>query len=224
MSELAHEVVTVPGARPRDVFDGLIFDLDGTLWDATPTIASAWDATMQEAGLERRVTPDDIRGVAGQPYLGCVATILPDPSPYGLEAIAARLDARERAALREHGGVLYPGVPEGLRALAEHFPLFIVSNCQIWYLETFLEHSGLRACFRDWESHQGTGQPKAWNIADVVRRNGLLAPVYVGDTAGDQSAAAQAGVPFLHASYGFGTVVEPAPAFASFAEVCGHFL
>ena len=50
--------------------------------------------------------------------------------------------------------------------------------------------------------------PKADNIRDIVNDHNLTAPVYVGDTMGDYSAAKQAGVPFIFAAYGFGVVEE----------------
>ena len=40
----------------------------------------------------------------------------------------------------------------------------------------------------------------------MAERLGLQAPVYVGDTVLDYEAAKAAGVPFIHAAYGFGKV------------------
>ena len=62
--------------------------------------------------------------------------------------------------------------------------------------------------FKDWECIGRTGRPKGENIQLVVQRNGLKSPVYVGDTILDCQAAQQAGVPFIHASYGFGEVPD----------------
>jgi len=42
----------------------------------------------------------------------------------------------------------------------------------------------------------------------VVKRNNLLRPIYIGDTAGDAKASKEAGVPFIYARYGFGQVDE----------------
>ena len=41
-----------------------------------------------------------------------------------------------------------------------------------------------------------------------MERNVPGSTCYVGDTPGDQKAAAQAGIPFIFASYGFGQVAE----------------
>lgn len=51
-----------------------------------------------------------------------------------------------------------------------------------------------------------------------MERNHLRRPVYVGDTAMDQEAARLAGIPFLHAAYGFGKV-EGAPELRSPLEL-----
>ena len=41
---------------------------------------------------------------------------------------------------------------------------------------------------------------------DIVRRNNLKNPVYVGDTIKDMLSSQEAGVDFIHAAYGFGEV------------------
>ena len=38
----------------------------------------------------------------------------------------------------------------------------------------------------------------------MMERQGIEECVYVGDTQGDANAAKEAGVPFIHAAYGFG--------------------
>ena len=53
------------------------------------------------------------------------------------------------------------------------------------------------------------GLPKGDNIRMVVQRNHLDRCIYVGDTSMDQEAAALAGVPFVHAAYGYGSADAP---------------
>ena len=48
----------------------------------------------------------------------------------------------------------------------------------------------------------------------------FLKPVYVGDTLLDHKSAAEAGLPFIFAAYGFGTV-ENTPSIESLAELPG---
>ena len=132
-------------------------------------------------------------------------------SQYGerAEDICRRCIHGENAYIARHGGDLYPGVRETLAALSEKYPLFIVSNCLEGYIECFLESSGLGPCFRDFACEGSTGLRKAGNIALIARRNGLEAPVYVGDTVMDERSAREAGVPFIHAAYGFGGCEHP---------------
>lgn len=114
----------------------------------------------------------------------------------------------ENDYLRRHGGKLYPQMEETLRELSQHLPLFIVSNCNADYIPCFLDAHKLHDCFQDWECIGRTGKPKGENIRLVAERNQVQRPVYVGDTALDQEAACFAGVPFLHAAYGFGRVTN----------------
>ncbi|MDE7279616.1 MAG: HAD hydrolase-like protein, partial [Oscillospiraceae bacterium] len=96
---------------------------------------------------------------------------------------------------------------------------FIVSNCQSGYIETFLEYHKLGKYFADFECPGGTGFAKAENIRIVMERNGLEKAVYVGDTQGDLDASDSAGIPFIHAAYGFGNVDRNVPEAQSFSEV-----
>ncbi len=50
---------------------------------------------------------------------------------------------------------------------------------------------------------------KGETIRLLMQRNGLRDAGYVGDTEGDERACHVAGIPFIHAAYGFGTAVTP---------------
>lgn len=60
---------------------------------------------------------------------------------------------------------------------------------------------------------------KGDNIRRLAERNGLTDSVYVGDIQGDYDASREAGVKFIHAAYGFGTVAEDVPAIWCIAEL-----
>ena len=90
------------------------------------------------------------------------------------------------------------------RLKSEGYRLFVVSNCQAGYIEAFLWAHGFGDLFEDIECTGNTGLCKAENIRLITERNGLTAPVFVGDTISDGSAARTAGIPFVYAKYGFG--------------------
>lgn len=199
---------------------GIVFDLDGTLWDATATIAAAWDAAVQARHPGHPpLTPAAIRGVMGLAHREIVERLFPGYPPDEQDALGALCYAEEERRLRAEGGAVYPGVAEGLRILQARWPLFIVSNCQVGYIETFLDVTGLGGCFRDVECHGNTGRSKAENLVHVLRRNRIARAVMVGDTPGDQAAARAAGAPFLHAAYGFGDAADPDWRCETFAQV-----
>ncbi|MCC5808846.1 MAG: HAD family hydrolase [Ectothiorhodospiraceae bacterium] len=205
-------------------YDGLIFDLDGTLWDASEATALGWNAAIRNRGIgEMRVSGQDVRGVVGQPFERCIDILFPGLSPALRHALVPAFDQYERKEVERRGGRLYDGVQTGLKALSASYKVFIVSNCQDWYLESFLRQSQLRSCFSDVDCHGRSSRPKPEMIQNLMVRFGLSRPVYVGDTQADQSAASAAGAEFVHAAYGFGVVQDSPRAFASFPELVAWF-
>lgn len=60
---------------------------------------------------------------------------------------------------------------------------------------------------------------KGENIRLLADRNDLEQAVYVGDIQGDYDASCQAGVGFIHAAYGFGTIAAEVPKILKFEEL-----
>jgi phosphoglycolate phosphatase len=203
--------------------DSLVFDLDGTLWDTCPSCALAWNAVLARHGIAfRTITADDVRAVAGRPHDQCIRdTFLGLPEPQ-LELLSRETASEDNRMIEAHGGMLYPGVPEGLSALAERYPLFIVSNCQAGYIELFFRYTGLGPLFRDVECWGNTGQPKPENLRSLIARNGLARPWFIGDARGDEQAARANGVPFVHAAYGFGDCERAELSLRRFGELLAH--
>ena len=200
------------------MFDGILFDLDGTLWDAVPEVAESWNQTLAREGIDRVLTVTELFPCMGMLLPDIGARLLPNLPRERMEELIELCCADENAYLAQHGATLYPGAEAALAALSKKYPLFIVSNCQSGYIEAFFQGSGMGKYFTDFESAGNTGLTKAENIALVVKRHGLKKPVYVGDTALDHASAQGAGVPFIHAAYGFGKV-ENTPAIHSLGEL-----
>ena len=46
---------------------GIIFDMDGTLWDSAAEVAESWNETVKRAGYDRKpITVKDIQSVMGK--------------------------------------------------------------------------------------------------------------------------------------------------------------
>lgn len=201
------------------MYDSIIFDMDGTLWDSREAIVESWNGVFEEFGLDRRITVEELTGYMGLPMDKIAENIFPDKKYEEVRNIFDQCYARENEYLRENGGILYPGLEDTLKKLYDKYELFIVSNCQSGYIEAFLEYHGLSHYFKDIECFGNNELQKADNIALVVKRNNLKNPVYVGDIEKDALAAKEAGVGFIFAEYGFGEVNEYDGIIHSFTDL-----
>jgi len=198
----------------------IVFDLDGTLWDTTDSCAVAWNRVLSRLEIPyHKIEGDDVRAVTGKPHAECIRLTFPDLAEEQLLRITQETETEDNLAISQLGGQLYPGVAEGLKVLAQHYRLFIVSNCQSGYIETFLAFSGLGDLFQDIECWGNTGRSKGENLASLLKRNQIESALMVGDTEGDEAAARFCGIPFAFVSYGFGKGIAPDYEFASFGEL-----
>ena len=185
---------------------GIIFDLDGTLWDSTVQILPAWNAVLRRKGTGRQLSLPQLRGYMGKNIEEIGRLMLPDHSAAEAVEIAKQCCREELGYLSESGGTLYPDLLPVHEKLSQDYLLCIVSNCQEGYIDTFLRVHRLQNYFSDFECFGRTNRRKGENIKEVIRRNHIPSALYVGDTEGDCEAALQAGIPFIHAAYGFGSV------------------
>ena len=202
-----------------------LFDMDGTLWDSADNVAISWNIAMEKFGYEREpINEADMQSVMGK-TMDKIAEILFDKvEGEERKALLELACKEENDYLREHGGVLYPEIRKTMECLKEDYRLFIVSNCQAGYIEAFLDYYQFHDLVEDIECYGNNDKPKAENIQLICQRNGIAAEdaVYVGDIQGDYDSATAAGVKFIHAAYGFGTIdaeVEKIQAFCELPEV-----
>ena len=191
----------------KNKFDSIIFDLDGTLWDSTGNVALAWEKARKKVDfVTEGITQERVRSITGMAYDVIFEILLPDLEVEKRNHFKAICAQSEIDTLNDKGGYMYPGLGETIKYLADRYKLYIVSNCQSGYIETFFTHSPVTDYFSGHQCYGTKGQPKAENIMDIVNDHNLEAPVYVGDTRGDHDSALKAGVPFIFANYGFGKV------------------
>ena len=199
---------------------GIIFDMDGTLWDSSENVAASWTEVVQGSEYELPdITKKDIMSVMGL-TMDRIADILFGSLPENkrMELLEKCCD-NENDYLGRHGGVLYPELEQTFTKLKNNYHLYIVSNCQSGYIETFLAYYGFGSYFDDIECYGNNLKSKGDNIALIAARNCLDKAWYVGDIQGDYDATMQAGLSFIHAAYGFGTINAKVPELARFSEL-----
>ena len=199
----------------------VIFDLDGTLWNASDSIAESWNILIKkETGKDRGLSAADIMPVQGK-TMDEIADILfadlPEDERYEM---ARKCEVFENGYIEEHGGVLFEGVRETLAGLADRgVKMSVVSNCQEGYVKAFLDSMDMWEYFGDYEEWGRTHLSKAENIRLVMDRNGESKAVYVGDIQKDSDAAHEAGIPCIWAVYGFGEIKDAIAEINSFDEL-----
>lgn len=200
---------------------GVLFDLDGTLWDSSQEVAQSWVQTLESCpDITRKPTVAEIQSVMGKVTEEIADILFAEVPPARRMEVIVQCLMEENAYLGRYGGKIFPGLVEMLKELKRRkYHLSIVSNCQVGYIETFLEYYGLEEYMDDFESYGGTGRPKGENIRLVIERNQLDRAVYVGDTKGDYEAAKLAGVPFIHTRTGYGSLEEETPVVWELGQV-----
>ena len=186
--------------------DSIILDVDGTIWNTTGIVASAWNKVIDENFPQvSHVTADILKGQFGKTMDVIADNLFGVLSTEEKKLLMKKCCIEEQKALLSNTeNITYKDVIKTLQKLSKRVPLFIVSNCQKGYIELVIEKNGITDLIKDFECFGNNGNSKDENIRLIVKRNGLENPVYVGDTQGDYEACIKAGVPFVWAAYGFG--------------------
>lgn len=204
------------------MYDSIIFDMDGTLWDSTPETADAYNIVLKEKYPEvtDEVTAEKLKGLFGLPLDEIAVKLYKSvPVEHACHVIHECCDY-EIEYLTVSGAKLYDGLYDTLQELYKKYKLFILSNCQEGYIQCFFKvNPDLEQYFTDYEYYGRCGKPKAENIRLLMERHQLKNPVYVGDTLGDANSSREAGIPFVYARYGFGNVKDYDMVVDSFREL-----
>ncbi len=204
----------------------LIFDIDGTLWNTTAVVAKAWNRAVFDRHVpelkDLNITDKMLQREFGKPMDVIADNLFGDIEKSTKDEILEICCVYEHDAIDEcDEDLTYPKMKETIRTLAKTNRLFIVSNCQNGYVELVMKKNGITDIIDDFECFGHTGLQKDDNIRLIIERNGLNPEetVYIGDTIGDYTATKKAGLKFVFASYGFGSVDNPDYVISSFEEL-----
>ena len=186
----------------------IVFDLDGTLIDSAAAILASYRAAFAAHGVVpvRAIEAD----IVGPPINETLRLLVGSAAPAVIEKLS---EAFKRSY--DTGGLLetlaYPGVDAmlaGLRAAGGR--LHIATNKRIHPTRLILEHLGWGDCF-DTVYALDLFSPrlpdKAAMIGRLLADHGIDAgaAVYVGDRFEDGEAAEANGLPFIAATWGYGS-------------------
>ncbi len=204
--------------------DALIFDMDGTLWDAVETYTLAWNIYFKKIKFNKQLIKKDLDNLMGLEEHKFLEIVLRD---FPVEERGHRYEevVQIQYDLIDHqGGNIYDGVLKFLPMLNEKFKLFIVSNCPKYTIHHFMNFAKVNPYILDSISHGQNFKAKYENINTLIKKYDLKRPVYIGDTHSDMLQSRKAGIPFICMSYGFGNCDRADMTFASFEEFAIHYL
>lgn len=189
------------------VYESIIFDVDGTLWDSRALLADAYNAQLAQEELAHiRVTAEKLR-----PLFGKTMTAIAD-GLFDAVSVPERYQLMDRCILRmdEHldkyadTRIAYPDIRQTMEVLAKKHRLFIVSNGQKGYPQLAAKKLEIADLISGYLSFGDTGADKGQTILQLMEKEHISSAVYVGDTQGDLEACQKAGIPFIWAAFGFG--------------------
>ena len=182
---------------------GIIFDLDGTLWDVTDTTWTAANEIANKYGFPP-ITKETIMNGFGKDKESNAKLYFPTVELDKAINLLSETSILKNEILSKTGGIIYNNLKSTLDKLKDTYDFFIVSyTSDRKYIEIFLESSGLSEYFTDYIASGELNMKKYEAIKEVINRNNLKESVYVGDTIIDRDESNLAGVPFIHARYGF---------------------
>ena len=180
---------------------GVLWDLDGTLLDTLADLADAVNYALTQKGYSVR-TYQEIRAFVGNGVLNLIRRAVPEGTDE--QSVQETLDLF-RGYYADHTMVKtcpFAGVVEQLNAVAEKYPVAVVSNK--------LDSAVVPMCAHYFPGVYALGEKEGLPrkpAPDMVRyamtRLGIDSCIYVGDSDVDIMTARNAGVPCLSVTWGF---------------------
>jgi phosphoglycolate phosphatase len=194
----------------------LIFDLDGTLFQAHKVTVPATQRSFEEQGLPAPPA-DEICSFFGQPvsaFNAWIRTLAPPGNAEELINSVARLELE-----LVETGELYPQVRQVLTTLRATVSLMaICTNGHQGYVQRVLTAHDLGGFFDAVRYRQTENENKTLMARELLARLSARPAIIIGDRSDDVQAAHQNGIQAIAATYGYGAPHELQPADAAAAS------
>lgn len=204
--------------------DGLILDMDGTLWDNIDIYAKAWTAGFERLGHNKIISRNDIIGLMGKEPKVMLNTLVPEWNEEMHNALFKAVIDSYHELEAVMNPIIYDGVLEGMELLSKSYKLFLLSNCEKDGLVKFMSYTKTKHLITDYMEHGMNLKPKHHNMQLLVDKYNLKYPVYIGDTDSDSVESAKAGIHFVYMTYGFGYTENYYLKFDKFSDLVQYYI
>ncbi|MFL6124421.1 HAD family hydrolase [Actinophytocola sp.] len=185
----------------------VLWDLDGPLFHTLPVMRAAWQRVRELYGISASF--DDYAEHLGRPFVDILRILgldLPQDQP-------ARIQSTYLTASQENAELATPppGVEEVLQWLDSHgFGLGVVTSKSWRTAGPLLDRFAVPwAVVRTPGRERGKPAPDSLLLAVTDVGVDPCEALYIGDMAVDQQAANRAGIPYVHADWGYGSPEPP---------------
>ena len=188
---------------------GIIFDVDGTLWNVNNSVLKGWNIFLKmQPDAKELFTIESMTAT-----MGLTPVQIADKwfdyieAPRRYKWIDGCIE-QEIEVIRKDGPELFADEENVLESLSKKYNLYILSNAFSGYAELMYETTGFGRFFEDQVCYGDNHKSKTENIKLIMEKHRLDCACYIGDTRGDMKYTVDAGIPFIHARYGFDKDVE----------------
>ena len=129
---------------------------DGSLWDSSESISIAWNNVLKKNNLTYKITSQRIKELFGKTNKEIANIVFNDLTESEQKKLITACNAEEINVIIHNGGKLFNNVLKILQQLSKKYKLFIVSNCQKDYIESFLTFYNIKELFSDFECEGNT--------------------------------------------------------------------
>lgn len=183
----------------------IIFDLDGTLIDSSPSILAAFKGAFLKANLQpiKPLTPE----IIGPPLKETLKNLLGENDPEKIDQLAEFFkESYDTEGYKQTQ--VFVGVEHLLAELSKTKPLYIATNKRIKPTLLILEHLGWQPYFKGvyaLDMLEAAAKNKAELIAYVLKKHAIQSTeaFYIGDRVEDKKAALANNLNFCYAKWGY---------------------
>lgn len=195
---------------------GIIFDIDGTLWNATEAVKEGWNKSFKIHGLPLVTAEriDSLMGKTGEQIRNAMFPDNPEAVTYLQEGMTYAKEMMAEGLVK-----IFPHEEEILKQLSKEYTLCILTNANQAYIELLLKVTGFKEYFTDLISHGYNGKNKTENMKILVERNSFDKAVYIGDTQDDYMFSQAAGLPFVFCEFGHGQAIDPEYSISDYSQL-----